>query len=80
MEPTEIKANLNRPVRYKNSKSNVDTDYILTGAIFRRNSKGFYYQAELQDIKNKGSIVICKLEDIEAAERSNLDERTQQVP
>ncbi len=67
MEASEIKANLNKKVRYKHALSGVDAEYLLTGAIFRKNNKGFYYQAELQDLKSKSrSIVICKLDDITA--------------
>lgn len=66
MKADEIKANLNKRVRYKSKQTGIDTDYILTGAIFRKGEKDFYYQAELQDMKNNRSILICKLDDIEA--------------
>lgn len=68
MKAEEIKANLNKRVRYVNNHSGVDADYILTGAIFRRGEKGFFYQVELQDLKNNKSIMICSLDDIETAE------------
>lgn len=68
MKAEEIKANLNKRVRYVNKQSGIDTDYILSGAIFRRGKKGFFYQAELQDLKNNKSIMICSLDQIEAAE------------
>lgn len=65
MKPEEIKPNLNKKVRYKNSHAGIDAEYILSGALFRRNEKGFYYQAELQDLKNNKSILICNIEDVE---------------
>ena len=68
MKPEEIKPNLNKRVRYKNEQARIDTEYILSGAIFRRNKKGFYYQAELTDLKANQSIMICGLENIEAVE------------
>lgn len=68
MKAEEIKSNLNKHVRYVNKQANIDTDYILSGAIFRKGDKGFYYQAELQDLKNNKSILICSLDDITAIE------------
>ena len=66
MTPEEIKKNLNQRVRLRSERLGIDTDYILTGAIFRKGKRGFFYQAELQDIKHGRSVVICRLEDIEA--------------
>jgi hypothetical protein len=66
MTPEEIKKNLNQRVRLRSERLSIDADYILTGAIFRKGERGFFYQAELQDIKHARSIVICKLEEIEA--------------
>lgn len=69
MKPEEIKQNLNRRVRYRSEKVAIDADYILTGAIFRRKANGkFFYQAELQDIKQAKSIIIASLADIEAVQ------------
>lgn len=68
MKAEEIRANLNKRVRFKSEKLNIDTEYILSGAIFRRNNKGFFYQAELQDVKSNNSIIICNLDQIEAIE------------
>ena len=69
MNATDIKKHLNKQVRYKNQKTGVDKPYMLTGAIFRKNADGFYYQAELQDLQNNRSIVICSLNDIEPIEQ-----------
>lgn len=55
----DIKKYLNTPVTYKGST------YILTGAIFRKKDKNYYYQAEIPD-KCERSICICRLEDLEA--------------
>lgn len=66
MKPEEIKRNLNKRVRFKSDKLGLDTDYLLTGAIFRRDKQGFLYQAELQDLKQERSIIIARLDDIEA--------------
>ena len=61
MTPSEIKATLNKPVTHDG------TEYILTGAIFRKNRKTgeFYYQAELRDIHAERSILVCDLKDVE---------------
>lgn len=64
MKIEDIKRNLNKKVNYS---GNTDT-YRLTGCMLRRNEKGFYYQAELSDTKNGKSLLICRLEDIEAIE------------
>ena len=59
MELEEVKRNLNKNVVYKK-----ETHYKLTACIIRRGKKGFFYQAELQDLKAKSSIIYSKLEDI----------------
>ena len=65
MKAEEIKANLNRRVRYRSPRTGLDAEYLLTGAIFRRGKNGFYYQAELTDLKTNKSILICSMNDIE---------------
>lgn len=65
MRIEEAKANLNKRVHYTESGKYIDADFIFTGCTIRKNEKGFYYQAELQDIKAQNSILICSLEDIE---------------
>ena len=64
MKAEEIKANLNKNVLYTSSKLGISSEYKLTGAIFRKGDKGYYYQAEIQDLKTR-SIIICKLDDIQ---------------
>lgn len=66
MKPEEIKKNLNKLVRYKSTKLGLDSECILTGAIFRKGENGFYYQAELTDPKWQNSLIIAGLEQIEA--------------
>jgi hypothetical protein len=70
MQPSEIRAALNLPVRFTNPKLYVeDAEYILTGAVFRRDKHTgeFYYQAELTDPTTNNSVIICRLEEIESA-------------
>ena len=60
MEVKEIVPNLNKKVRYKDS-----TSYTLNGSTIRKDESGkIYYDAELLD-KNKHSVLIVKLEDVE---------------
>ena len=67
MRIEEAKANLNKRVHY--TARDVDADYIFTGCTIRKNEKGFfYYQAELQDLNNNHSILICRLEDVKPLE------------
>ncbi len=60
----EVKMNMNRAVLFRGS------EYQLVGCIFRLNDKtgDFYYQAELLDLKNGRSVVICKLEEVKEIE------------
>lgn len=69
MKIEEVKRNLNKKVHIKDGKNYLDNDYLFTGCILRLDSKkGFYYQAELQDLKQGRSIMICKLEDVQPIE------------
>lgn len=70
MQPSEIRAALNLPVRFTNPKLYVEgAEYILTGAVFRRDrhTGEFFYQAELTDPTTNNSVIICRLEEIESA-------------
>jgi len=58
MKAEEIKKHLNNQVTFR------DSTYKFIGAIFRKNDKGYYYQAELLD-KCDRSICIANLEDVE---------------
>ena len=66
MKIEEAKANLNKRVHY--SARDVDADFIFTGCTIRKNENGFFYQAELQDLNNNRSIMICRLEDVQLIE------------
>ena len=57
MELKEVKRNLNKIVLYN------DKQYQLTGCTLRLNDKGYFYQAELKDMKCN-SLIICRLDDI----------------
>ena len=66
MRPEQIKANLNRPVRFTNPRLYIENaEYILTGAIFRKGKDGYFYQAELTDRTTKNSMLIVGLDEIE---------------
>lgn len=65
MKITEVKAYMNKQVRYVSRKLNIDQQYILSACILRRNCKGeYYYLAEIMDIKQKMSVLIVPLEEI----------------
>ena len=66
MQPHEIRAALNQPVRSTNRKLYIEgVTYILTGAVIRLGADGFYYQAELTDRNVKHSVIYCGLNEIE---------------
>lgn len=66
MRPEQIKANLNRPVRFTNPRLYIEgAEYILTGATIRKGEDGYFYQAELTDRKCKNSVMIVGLDEIE---------------
>lgn len=63
----QVKQNLNKTVLFSNPKLFIENEkYILVGCIIRRGEQGFFYQAELQDIKQPKSIIVCSLEEIES--------------
>lgn len=67
MTERDIKRNLNKRVRYTNRRLHIENaEYILSGAMIRLGDSGFYYQAELTDVRGEKSVVICKLEEIES--------------
>ena len=73
MQPHEIRAALNQPVRFTNPKLYTEgAEYILSGAVFRRDKKTgeFYYQAELTDRTTKHSVIYCRLEEIERSDKT----------
>lgn len=63
----QVKQNLNKTVLFSNPRLHLENEkYILVGCIIRRGEQGFFYQAELQDINQPKSIIVCSLEEIEA--------------
>lgn len=59
MDISRVKINLGRNVIYNG------TPYKLTGCIIRTDSAGgFFYQAEIQDLKAPWSVAICRLQDL----------------
>lgn len=62
MKLEEVKFNLGKEVSLITRSG--ETTYLLTGCTLRKNEKGFFYQAELQDLKNNKSVLICRLEDV----------------
>lgn len=62
MKLEEVKFNLGKEVFLITRSEKIL--YLLTGCTLRKNEKGFFYQAELQDLKNNKSVIICRLEDV----------------
>lgn len=58
LRPEEIRESLEEPVMFEGS------EYILTGAIFRKGKDGYYYELELST-KNRRSVVIVKIENVD---------------
>lgn len=59
MDISQVKKNLGRKVVYNG------TEYLLSGCIIRPDEQnGFYYQAELQDLKANSSVIICALSEV----------------
>lgn len=58
----EVKINLNSEVKHKDYKNK----FKLEAIILRKSKKGYFYQAEILDLKNRNSILIVPLEDIYA--------------
>lgn len=66
MDLREVKRHMNRTVYFCGAV------YTLSGIIFRRKEStgADYYQAELRDIRNGNSVVICGLEQIEREKKT----------
>ena len=65
MTEKEIKHCLNKRVVFRNDRLHINGVYILTGATIRRNDNGFYYQAEVTEMRDDGKTAyICSLDDI----------------
>ena len=76
MTVQEVKRNLNKPVLLTIPRLYMENSkFILTACIIRRGDKGFFYQAELQDVHNENSILICNLEDIQEDKNEHTRDR-----
>lgn len=63
MKINEVKAALGKRVRFRDDRLFCNAEYILSGCIIRRSDRGqFYYQAEIQDTKQKNSVSIVGLD------------------
>ena len=71
MDISEVKQNLGRRVRVLNERLLLNGEYILTGCIIRRSERGtFYYQAEIQDLKQQNSVSIVDLDKLARREET----------
>ena len=73
MTERDIKRNLIKKVKFKNSRIYIDSEFLLIGATIRKNDNGYFYQAELQDLNNHNSIIICRLDEIEEDLKNERD-------
>lgn len=71
MNITQVKRCLNRQVKFSDNR--YKTIFRFRACIFRLGNNGYYYTAELYDEKTN-SAVICKLEDIEEVQQSELQQ------
>ena len=71
MEIGEVKAALGKRVHLRDGRLFCDAEYILTGCIIRRSERGtFYYQAEIQDLKQQNSVSIVDLDKLTRREET----------
>ena len=72
MKIGEVKAALGKRVRFRDDRLFCDGDYILTGCIIRRSERGqFYYQAEIQDLRQQNSVCIVDLDKLTRKENDS---------
>lgn len=72
MKIGEVKAALGKQVRFCDDRLFCDADYILTGCIIRRSERGtFFYQAEIQDLRQQNSVSIVDLEKLTRKENDS---------
>lgn len=72
MEIGEVKAALGKRVWFRDDRLFCDADYILTGCIIRRSERGqFYYQAEIQDLRQQNSVSIVDLDKLTRKENDS---------
>ncbi len=78
MNISEVKAALGKRVRFRDDRLFCDGDYILTGCIIRRTEAvcqsehgQFYYQAEIQDLRQQNSVCIVDLDKLTRKENDS---------
>lgn len=62
MDVSRVKYNIGREVTYQGAK------YLLTACIMRQGSNGFYFQAELTDLRARSSLLIADLKKVKEQE------------
>lgn len=66
MDIADVKRNMNQVVLLTDTRLHVENvKYLFVGCMLRKNEDGFYYQAELKDLKNVSSLVVAGLKNIE---------------
>jgi hypothetical protein len=74
MNATEIRDLLNELVDVQIKGHWVSGRYRLTAAIFRKAENGrFFYQIEVQDVKQLNSVVMVRLQDVRRAKNEVSD-------
>lgn len=72
MNISEVKAALGKRVRFRDDRLFCNGDYILTGCIIRRSERGtFFYQAEIQDLRQQNSMSIVDLDKLTRKENDS---------
>ncbi len=64
----EVNRNLGKIVHYRNDFRLLDHDFRFNACIKRATVKGVVYEAELQHLGNKGSLLIVPLEEVQVKE------------
>lgn len=65
MKIEEVNRNLGKIVHYKNDFRLLDHDFRFNACIKRATVNGVVYEAELQHLKAKGSLLIVPLEEVQ---------------
>ena len=65
MKIEDVKTNLGKTVHYKNKFRLIDHDFKFNAYILQATKNGYSHEAELQDLKAKGSVFRVPLEDVQ---------------
>lgn len=71
MKMDEVRQHLNQPVRFRDIRSGLESEYIMTGVILRKRGSQCYVQAELRDKQHPSSVLIASLQDVSPVEGGN---------